>query len=188
MPVDPDADRRSVRKRCASGSDTGFTAIEMLIAVGIVSVVVALAVPGLVRARRTASEVGAIGSLRVTAAAQKAYASTCGHGGYARSFTVLGSTGPEGAPAFISDDLGRAAMPVKAGYRYTLEASAVSHAGPDDCASQPTVTAYYATASPTSVGWTGSRSFAVGSGSVIWELPGGSAPPEPFSPPAAPVN
>ncbi len=61
-------------------AEAGFTLLEMMIAVGIVSLIVAIAVPGLLRARITANEVGAIGSLRVTAAAQKAYSSTCGLG------------------------------------------------------------------------------------------------------------
>lgn len=170
------------------GADDGFTLLELLIAVGIVSLVAALAVPGLLRARMTANEVGAIGSLRVTAAAQKAYASTCGQGAYAESFVVLGSTGPAGTPAFISDDLGQSVTPTKAGYTYTLEPGANSIAGPDDCSGKPTITGYYATAVPTTPGWTGGRSFAVGSNSVIWELAGAAAPAEPFGPPAAPID
>jgi len=175
-------------RRSAPRPDDGFTLIEMLVSIGIVSVVVALAVPGLLRARITASEVGAIGSLRVAAAAQKAYAATCGLGGYAVSFTVLGSTGPAGTPAFISDDLGRSAAPVKAGYAYTLGAGKDALPGPDDCSGTPTATSYYASAEPTSFRWTGNRSFAVGSGSVIWELAGAAPPGEPFGPPASPIN
>ncbi len=168
--------------------DAGFTLLELMIAVGILSVIISLAVPGLIRARMTANEVGAIGSLRVTAAAQKAYASTCGQGHYASSFVVLGSTGPAGTPAFISDDLGRAAAPEKAGYAYGLGPAVGSSPGPDDCAGTPTVTAYYATAVPTTPGWTGNRSFAVSGRSVIWATTGPAAPAEPFGPPAAPIN
>jgi len=175
-------------RRLRPGPVDGFTLIEMMVAVGIVSIVVALAVPGLLRARMTANEVGAIGSLRVAAAAQKAYASTCGLGGYAVSFTVLGSTGPAGTPAFISDDLGRTPAPVKSGYAYALVPGTASAAGPDDCSGTPTATSYYASAVPTSAGWTGNRSFAVGPGSVIWELGGPIAPAEPLGPPAVPIN
>ncbi len=101
---------------------------------------------------------------------------------------VLGSTGPAGAPAFISDDLGRSATPDKAGYAYTLGAGADNVAGPDDCDGTPTISAYYATAVPTAPNWTGNRSFAVNTGSVIWEVTGAAAPTEPFGPPAAPIN
>jgi prepilin-type N-terminal cleavage/methylation domain-containing protein len=169
-------------------AEAGFTMIELFIALAIITVLIAIAVPGLLRARMTANEVGAIASLRVTAAAQKAYAAACGDGHYAPGFLVLGSRGPAGAPAFISDDLGQVASPVRTGYAFTLEPGPTALPGPADCGGSPTVTAYYASAVPLTDGRTGTRSFAVNERSVIWERPGGVAPTSPFGAPASPID
>ncbi len=175
-------------KTSPSAGDSGFTLLEMMIVIGIISLLAALTVPGLLRARITANEVSAIGSLRVTAAAQKAYAATCGDGHYATSYPMLGATGPAGAPAFISDDLGQSPTPVKSGYAFALGPGLNSNPGPNDCNGNATVTGYYATAEPQSTMWTGTRAFATSGRSVIWEVTGGSAPTEPFGAPASPID
>jgi type II secretory pathway pseudopilin PulG len=162
--------------------------IELLIVIAILSILAALAVPRLMRARVAANEAGAIASLRVTAAAQKAYNSTCGRGHYAASFLVLGTSGPAGAPAFISDDLGLSLTPTKAGYTYGLGPGAGAVPGPLDCNGTATRSTYYASAVPVSHGWTGTRSFAVNADSVIWEIAAAAAPAEPFAAPATPIN
>ena len=101
------------------GVDHGFTLMELLIVVTIISLISAIAAPGLLRARMTGNETSAIASLKVTTSAQAAYSSSCGQGGYAANFAVLG-TPPNGtAEAFISQDLGDAnnQPPIKSGYR-----------------------------------------------------------------------
>src|SRR4030095_11890310 len=117
----------------------------------------------------------------------KAYAAACGRGGYASSYLVLGASPPGGGGGFVSEELGDAVNPMKTGYRVFAAARAGSSAGPTDCNGVPTVTAFLATAVPLSV-VSGARSFAVNASGTIYQIKGGTAPTEPFGPPAVPCQ
>jgi prepilin-type N-terminal cleavage/methylation domain-containing protein len=166
-------------------NDAGFTLIELLIVVAIISIVAAMATAGLLRSRMTANEVSAIATMKVTLTAQKTYQASCGSGAYAPSYIVLGTSA--GGTSFISADLGMVAAPQKSGYTFTLVAGAGSVAGPPDCIGSPTITAFYATGVPWST-TTGTRRFAVNARGQIWQTMAGGAPPEPFGPPATPIQ
>jgi type IV pilus assembly protein PilA len=163
-----------------SKQEQGFTLIELLIVVAIIAIIAAIAVPGLLRARMTGNETSAIASLKVTTSSQVAYTASCGNGGYAATFVILGTPIVAGSEAFISADLGSSATPQKSGYNFTLTAGAAA-AGPNDCLARATNAGYYATAAPQTFGTTGTRSFAVNAGNTIWQSTVAAVPTEPFT-------
>jgi prepilin-type N-terminal cleavage/methylation domain-containing protein len=172
----------------APRSERGFTLIELLIVVAIISIIAAFAVPGLLRTRMTGFETSAAVSLNAIAKAQLAYSTGCGNGAFAATLPVL-HTPPGGVgEGYIGADLGMSATPQKSGYNFAMVQGAGAGAGPNDCNGTATVTGYYATAVPMTVGTTGSRSFAIDQSNIVWAVAGGVAPTQPFGPPAAPIQ
>jgi len=167
--------------------EEGFTLIELLIVVAIISIIAAIAVPGLMRSRMGGNETSAAASLRTINVAEVSYSSSCGNQGFAVSFQVLATPPPGQTESFISPEF-NSPTPIKAGYTFTLAPGAGAAAGLNDCNGTATQTAYYATAVPQTFGSTGGRSFATNQANTIWQVSAAAAPTEPFGAPAVPYS
>lgn len=169
------------RSRTDGGSFTdlrrahGFTLVEALLVAAIVSILSAIALPSLERARSVAREVSTIGSLRAINTAQASFASSCGGGSY--SPTVAGlSIAPTGqgmakaafiGPGYTADIIDRA------GYRIRFTKGVVVATAPATCnglAAKTTVQSYYIAGDPLVTGpGTPIRYFGTSSGGTIYQ-------------------
>jgi len=172
-------------------SEQGFTVYELLVLLAVVMVIVGLAVPGILRVRaQTRNEAAAIALLRTVVSSQVTYSKSCGSGGYAVDFAVLGKPALNSDTGFIPTELSQTESPQQNGYTFALDPGAGASAGPLDCHGIPTQTAYLATAQPVAFGLagTGNRSFAVTSEKIIWQIRSAFAPDEPFADPEVPLQ
>ncbi|MCA1585713.1 MAG: type II secretion system GspH family protein [Acidobacteria bacterium] len=101
-------------------ASSGFGLVELLMVVAIIGVLAAINVPALMRARASANEAAAQGSLRAINSAQRAFAATCAAGFYAPSLQALGVAPDARSEPFLGRDLATPAPVVKNGYEITL--------------------------------------------------------------------
>ncbi|MDO8603394.1 MAG: type II secretion system protein [Candidatus Omnitrophota bacterium] len=132
-------------------SGRGFTLVEIMIVVAIISLLAAIAIPNLLRARHNANEAAAIAALRTVSTACESFRSAQTPTTYPANLAALGSA----TPAYIDGGLAgaTAAGTAKQGYFYTY---ALVNANQFTC-----------TASPAVSGTTGTRVFFVDESGVI---------------------
>ena len=102
----------------------GFSLIELLIVVAIILIIAAIAIPNLLRARISANESSAVGSIRSINTAEVSYASTYSNLGFSADLKSLGGVAPcvaKSTTACLIDDVlanATKATP-KSGYGFT---------------------------------------------------------------------
>src|ERR1700687_3031272 len=78
----------------------GFSLIELLIVVALILIIAAIAIPNLLRAKISANEASAVGSVRHLVTAEISYSTTFPQSGYAALLTNLGpGAGNQTCPA-----------------------------------------------------------------------------------------
>ncbi|SRR6266568_4431494 len=147
----------------------GFSLIELLIVVAIILIVAAIAIPNLFRAKMAANESSATAAVRVINTAQVSYSTMFPQVGYSSTLGALGGPAAACVPPTLStaaqgclvDELvsGFGPVPfVKSGYTFGMAAGAV--VGP------PLIT-YSVTATPVSLGTSGTNMFCSDQSGVI---------------------
>jgi type IV pilus assembly protein PilA len=162
----------------------GFSLIELLIVIAVILVIAAMAIPSLLRAKISANESSAIGSMHTIVNAEIAYSTSYPQIGFAPNISALGpgggnqtcpAGGPTAANACILDTVLSGAMTgtaVKSGYGF------------EALGQNPTAgvfRTYTAAAVPTSYNTTGTREFCTFEDDILRQLPpapgnGGGAP------------
>jgi len=129
----------------------GFTLVEIMIVVAIISLLAAIAIPNLLRARHNANEAAGIAALRTISTACESYRSAQTPTSYPANLAVLSTE----KPPYIDATLAAAVSTdtAKQGYYYTY---ALKNANQYTCTATPAVS-----------GTTGTRIFFVDESGVI---------------------
>ena len=146
----------------------GFSLIELLIVVAIILIIAAIAIPNLLRAKISANESSAVGSIRTVNTSEVSYATTYGTG-YAPALANLGGGTPCTAAAATACLIGPfLTAGTKSGYTF----KALPNTGAGTAISP--FTGVEVTANPLNVGTTGQRSFCSDQSGVIRFDPAGA--------------
>jgi len=147
----------------------GFTLIELLIVMSIMIILMALAVPQMLKIKKTADETSAVQTMHTIGAAEANYNRE--YGGFGCPLAVLGGDPKAGAPSAQTSqalDPTLAASGQKSGYTFTVT-----------CGSKVTINnqdvynSYELTGVPQSIGHTGDNGYCSDENNVIKKDPAG---------------
>jgi prepilin-type N-terminal cleavage/methylation domain-containing protein len=148
----------------------GFSLIELLIVVAIILIIAAIAIPNLLRAKIAANQAAAVQALRTMTSAEQTFSSMFADG-YTLTLAQLG--GPPGstgcANAGLIDEILSTAPFQKSGYGFVFTANgnvALSAGVPAACGASGD-TGYTVSATPVTLGSTGTSSYCVDETGVI---------------------
>jgi prepilin-type N-terminal cleavage/methylation domain-containing protein len=146
-------------------NEKGFSLIELVLVLGVILIITAIAVPSYLRSRMRANEASAAASLRVINTAATTYSVSYPDVGFPAQLNLLGGGSPcTASPAsacLIDDNL---AQGTKSGYAFAWTGDGAT----------PSVS-YTTTATAQTVGSTGQAMYCSDQTNVIWVDPNGSA-------------
>ena len=151
----------------------GFSLIELLIVVAIILIIAAIAIPNLMRARVSANESSAVGSIRIITSAEISYAAAYSDVGFATTLSNLG--GPVGATCVPSTSSGcfidsALSSGTKSGYTFAVQVGSTPASGGVNLS-------YSVVATPQLPNLTGIRSFCSFEDAVVRSSSAVIAPP-----------
>lgn len=153
----------------------GFTIIELLIVMGIIVTLAALAIPSMLRSKISAHEASAVAAIRMVLTANETYSVTYGNGFSPDLPTLSGNPPANCQQANIIDSA--IASGRKSGYNFTYVLTNPVAVPPAGCA--PGGYSFTIQATPISVGSSGQRSFCGDETQVIRFDPTGALIPAP---------
>jgi len=135
---------------CKINSNKAFTIVEILMVVGIISLIAAIAVPNLISAKRSANEAAAKANLRSLSSAAETASISLGH----YPLTLLEFQGfINSAPEYCADLAGGQSLLQGYNYNCTMD-----------------ITGYTLVATPATLGTTGNVTYTATTGGVITPL------------------
>jgi len=144
----------------------GFSLIELLIVVAIILIIAAIAIPNLLRAKISANESSAVGSIRNIITAEVSYNASYGSIGFSANLVDLGpgtgnltcpTTGPSTTNACLLDAV--LAAGTKSGYAFGAKGTIAAGSG--------LITSFTAEGGPLAFNSTGVRAFCAGEDGVL---------------------
>jgi type IV pilus assembly protein PilA len=152
-------------------SDQGFTLIELLIVMSIMLILMALAVPQMLKVKKNANQTSAVQTMRTIGSAELSYNSSYPGSGFACPLSALGGDPKSGAPTAQAAQLidpALAAAGQKSGYTFVVT-----------CGSKVTInnqdvyTSFEITGVPQTVGKTGDNGYCSDENNIIKIDPAG---------------
>jgi type IV pilus assembly protein PilA len=134
----------------------GFTLMELLIVMAIITVLMLIAIPSYLNYVRLANETSAVKSIQTISQAQTQFSMQYPLSGYACNLTALGGDSHSGPPSATSAEIlpPDLASGVKSGYQFTISNCIKNSDNGSD-----RVTGFTVVAQPITVGRTGNRTF-----------------------------
>jgi type IV pilus assembly protein PilA len=126
----------------------GFSMVELLVCMGIILVLIAIAIPNYVRAKMLSNETSAVSSITAINVAESMYVVTCPLLGYSAGLTQLGPGTGTCAGLGVLPDTALQGGGIRSGFTFTYVAGPTSP-----------ITTYTVSASPVTQGVTGTRGF-----------------------------
>jgi type IV pilus assembly protein PilA len=149
----------------------GFTLMELLIVMAIITVLMLLAIPTFSSVKKRTNQLSAIVSIKAIQSAQNMYSQSFPSNGYACTLVSLGGEQSAGAPTPTSAQILKAdiASGFKDGYIFTINCTNKVNVGGTD-----RITNYTVTAVPQTVGKTGDNGYCADDSSIKSDPTGGT--------------